>query len=376
MPTWARLRSADRVPMHMHPTLQNSEGRWHGPWERHPQDTEAHYRENAVEPIWTLPYRYSVRPDDRDAYQRAISGEVLIHWGRQQSARRSALSVFIPEHRPSGVATPYVIRPVATGLRKYGVEIECVGDQAAIISGIQAKGVRINAEAYNHMVRNYWKIVGDSSVRNTSRRPAYEHFRPMEIVSPPLIGDDGIGQIGLVCGTLVELRTQVNLTTGLHVHHDASDITPDVARRLLLNYGHAQQAIDRILAPSRRSSSSPFYCMPWNEYEMRMAQQRSTINEMANVANRYKTVNLHAYAAHGTIEFRQHQGTVEFPKIVRWIKFGQTMIQAAQAGIEVPVTDSIELLLQTINAEEGLRTYYIERARELDRRGVTADADS
>lgn len=50
MSTTIKVRK-DGVSMHYHPTDQNSEGRWHGPWERHPRDLGAHVREDAEHPV-------------------------------------------------------------------------------------------------------------------------------------------------------------------------------------------------------------------------------------------------------------------------------------------------------------------------------------
>jgi len=72
--TKAVFRQVDGVPMHFHPTTKNPTGRWHGPWEKHPDDS--HREENAARPS------FKTRPTAEQAnlYRRAMRGEKLIDW--------------------------------------------------------------------------------------------------------------------------------------------------------------------------------------------------------------------------------------------------------------------------------------------------------
>jgi hypothetical protein len=45
--------------------------------------------------------------------------------------------------------------------------------------------------------------------------------------------------------------------------------------------------------------------------------------------DRYRTVNVTAYPKYGSIEFRQHQGTLSYAKMLRWVKLGQSIVEAA-----------------------------------------------
>ena len=58
----------------------------------------------------------------------------------------------------------------------------------------------------------------------------------------------------------------------------------------------------------------------------------------------YKKVNICAFARHGTIEFRQHQGTLSFEKIVNWISFCQEFVNHSKKTSNTKsINDKIEM---------------------------------
>jgi hypothetical protein len=44
---------------------------------------------------------------------------------------------------------------------------------------------------------------------------------------------------------------------------------------------------------------------------------------------RYRKLNIESYVTHGTVEFRQHQGTTNAAKIINWIKLTQAIVERA-----------------------------------------------
>ena len=101
-----------------------------------------------------------------------------------------------------------------------------------------------------------------------------------------------------------EMGGKVNSSTGTHVHlsFGSKRITADMAHSLFDCYG-AWEAVffDRIVAPSRRNNR---YCACCTDH---------------GYSNRYHKLNLAAITSYGTLEFRQHQGTLSYNKIVSWL---------------------------------------------------------
>jgi len=89
----------------------------------------------------------------------------------------------------------------------------------------------------------------------------------------------------------------------------------------------AQQAnnpkFNKMMPKSRRNNQ---YARNFTSAEMRTLRER-----LECTSNRYKVVNIQSFWRHGTIEFRQHSGTIETQKIINWIKITQrVMIRAKE----------------------------------------------
>lgn len=244
--------------------------------------------------------------------------------------------------------------------RSFGVEIECIGPTNLIGELAHAAGVRLRAEEYNHQNRPHWKIVNDGSLNAGINCPP--GFRTMELVSPILRGEDGIRQLRIICGILSATKTIVNKTCGLHVHHDAADLGIASIRRLAHNWANSQLAIDKVVAPSRRGAANPTYCRPLNSDDLQSIDMTSDKNRMGYGSGRYKTLNLCALQKHGTIEIRQHQGTVDFEKIAAWVQFGQKFIDWSAEGNTMPEdSDEIVGVMERINLQDSTRNYFTNR---------------
>ena len=74
-------------------------------------------------------------------------------------------------------------------------------------------------EGYNHVDNNhYYKFVSDSSIRGEN---------PIECVSPVLTGKAGMKSLETCCKALNEANAQVNISTGLHVHIGAANLSDE-----------------------------------------------------------------------------------------------------------------------------------------------------
>jgi len=223
------------------------------------------------------------------------------------------------------------LAPELSGLT-FGVEIECylpVGlTREAMAARLGDAGVPATAEMYNHQVRSSWKLVTDGSLGDYSRG--------CELVSPILSGDAGLASVEAVCAELVAAGATVDRSTGLHVHIGVpSGQELPFFKEVLRLYAKYENAIDSFLAPSRRGSAN-VYCRPTtftpamaHATDLRALQRAYNGGRAFRHDARYRKVNLEAYWRHGTVEFRQHQGTVDAVKITNWVKFLLKLVDRA-----------------------------------------------
>ncbi len=214
--------------------------------------------------------------------------------------------------------------------RTFGVEIEFIGDKDAVAQALNDAGIPCQAERRNRITRSYWKIVSDSSISPNADdiRRGWEGW---ELVSPILKGRRGLEEIKEVCAVLKTVGVSVNKTCGLHVHHDARDFQTETFKNIIKIYTRFEETIDSLVAPSRRGNNNT-YCQSLLEIDIeRILKQDNFQSIRAYYGDRYKKLNIESFVTHGTIEFRQHQGTVNADKIINWIKLTQAIVERAVA---------------------------------------------
>lgn len=226
----------------------------------------------------------------------------------------------------------------------FGVEIECFlpgqsGFQRRIAEGvardISEAGVPTLFEGYNHHRRDHWKIVTDGSLSGPSG------YTGLEFVSPPM-SDAGVLQIDTVCRVLHTSGARTNRSCGLHVHIGARQLGLDAMKRLALLYIENEDVIDSLMPPSRRQNVNQRYlASPKATADIRLIRNASTVQEIAggvrggSFPNRFTKINFTSFWKHGTVEFRQHSGTIDAEKIKRWVYFCQKLVDVAT--IEAPL---------------------------------------
>lgn len=195
-------------------------------------------------------------------------------------------------------------------LRKFGVELECFGaPRERIIAEALSRSLPVLSQNYNHRDIDTTKIVSDSSIRGDDAN---------EVVTPPLTEWDDLRTI---CESIRAAGGRVNKSCGLHVHLDFSERDVALAQRIGHNYYMLRLLINNSLAPSRASN---MYCSV--RYIVATSETPLSLRQLC-MPGRYVAVNYTAIARHGTIEFRQHQGTLNFAKIRKWIMFLQSLVE-------------------------------------------------
>ena len=206
--------------------------------------------------------------------------------------------------------------------RMIGIEVEFKGTEAQrdmVASYMTQHGVPCFVERYNHNTRGHWKIVTDVSAQ-------------WELVSPPMAGQEAKNQIKVACEALAAARAKIDKSCGLHIHHDASDFTVETFKRLYAMYVRFEDALDTLMPESRRDNNNR-YCQGFKHIQQYILDSLRNCNTVTDIlmifSSRYIKLNCQSYQRHGTIEFRQHSGTVEFDKIWNWFVLTQTMVETA-----------------------------------------------
>lgn len=244
----------------------------------------------------------------------------------------------------------------------FGVEMETINCRpSSFIQAAQGEGLAVidHTAAYSgcHTDVPQFKLVPDSSISG---------YNSAECVTPALKGDnDGFKSLKACCRALRQVGATTNRSCGLHVHIGARSLTDQEFCNVFVNYMQLETAIESFLAPSRRGSNSQ-WCASLRNSESRVLAA-TTKNEMRQALNydRYHRVNAEAYNRHETIEFRQHQGTVNYTKISAWVKFLGKLVEWSRTNRLTGRIDRIEDI-PFLNSTE--KNYFIARRGEFEAR--------
>ena len=82
-----------------------------------------------------------------------------------------------------------------------------------------------------------------------------------KIVSPPIRGRGGLNEVVKVCDVLQQLGGKIDRRCGIHVHHDADQLTVADVARFAAVWQKSQKLIESQVPPSRVSNN---YCRRFN----------------------------------------------------------------------------------------------------------------
>ena len=218
--------------------------------------------------------------------------------------------------------------------RRFGVEIEFVGITPAVAcAALVAAGVVCREENYGHSLPCAWKIVPDGSIHIS---PGMPYGACGELVSPPLSGVEGIEEVRRALRALVSAGATVNASCGLHVHVDAGDLSASQIASLLRRYSAFQAGIDAFMPASRRNSR---WAQRIDPAQIVAVESSHNLRDTAARLDRYRVINVAAFARHGTLEFRQHSASVNGGKVARWVAFVLFFVAASvqTAPVAAPV---------------------------------------
>ena len=199
-----------------------------------------------------------------------------------------------------------------------------------------------------------FKLVPDGSLRGSNTA---------ECVTPALNSNEaGFEDLKKCCHALRQVGATTNKSCGLHVHIGARDLSDQEFCNVFVNYMMLETAIESFLAPSRRGCAAQ-WCYSLRRHE-RSVLTATTKEEMRQALNydRYHRVNAEAYNRHKTIEFRQHQGTINYRKVSAWVSFLGKLVEFSKTNRLTERIDTIENIPFLSQAEKN---YFIRRREAL-----------
>lgn len=182
--------------------------------------------------------------------------------------------------------------------RAFGIELEVKGcdNVRTVQNNLADKGITT------------WQVKYDGSVDDG-----------VEVVSPKLYGPEGLAEVEKVVNLLREMGLFVDHQCGFHVHVDASGLNGHTLANIVKRYAAFEETIDSWMTTQRRENNNHFLNSCKQVAVSPVDNARMTANQLGG--RRYYKVNLAAFIAHGTVEFRQHYGTLSVEEIQGWIQF-------------------------------------------------------
>lgn len=250
-----------------------------------------------------------------DPHERLTSAQA--YWAIHELLEKQGVNYLEIEERMQSD-----VRTTLLPINAFGVEFEGFGiPYIHLAQALSESGVPTAAEGYNHQTRDHFKVVSDSSIRGTD---------PFELVTPKLFGARGFEQLRKICRVVGRLGGDANASTGLHVHVDAWNFTIRDARSVLALWHRIQPVTLMLVPPSRRANT---YAKPVTPQLVEAVSAMRSISQLGRI-DRYTSLNLSAYARHGTFEFRLHSGTFNPEKVVSWVVYVLLVTAAARRGID------------------------------------------
>lgn len=257
--------------------------------------------------------------------------------------------------------------------RAFGIEIEATGlSMNRVVEVLTAVGIQSAVDGYNHTTKTYWKVVSDASLIGANA---------FELVSPILRGENGLMQVALVAHALETAGAKVNGSCGFHVHIDGRDLTVDQLKRVCKMWLKYENCFDAVVGASRRNNR---FCKSIRSKFQTLEQGFKAIDKATNLngiiqavngdgngyTSRYHKLNLESMLRHGTVEFRQHGGTVTGEKMTSWIKLVMGFVNCAVTAKAIRATgDGKFANLLDVCPDAVTRKFFVSRKAKF------ADAD-
>jgi hypothetical protein len=248
--------------------------------------------------------------------------------------------------------------------RGFGVELE-----------FDSNGLGIDGVADLLEQNGFSDWVGKSNNNNYYGDGYYEYSglgedgSEIELRTPILHGKKGFEDLFKVVKLLNNADCYTTDADGLHVHHDAPEFVgnKELVVKLLKSWKYNEVHIAKFVDEARADLAlSHEYDSPCSTFRYesitRYELQRGNHVGYDNGFER-NNLNINALNEHGSIEFRFHEGTLDWPEIEAWIRFGQSFLNGVVARKNaIMPTDSPVILLNRLKTNESAKKFLIRKA--------------
>ena len=207
---------------------------------------------------------------------------------------------------------------------KFGIEIEFYSPKTMTETATLLRK-KIRGILVDDYRTDAWRFVRDGSLFDL------DGFNPMELVSPILDTDStaNVRMLHKVCAVLQGMGSVVNNSCGLHVHVNAGDLSAEQIKTVFHRYTKFESVID-LMVPANRRGDHTYYSKAGTNIVDEVERCQTTEALMRVQRDRYYKVNLCALQRHGTIEFRQHSGSINANTIMNWVSFITSFVEASK----------------------------------------------
>lgn len=173
----------------------------------------------------------------------------------------------------------------------------------------------------------FYDAVEDGSLRERG----YE-FRFRE----PFFGEDISSALDVMGDLARAYKFSTGPRTSVHVHLDCRDLSTQELHKLAIFYTATERALFNFAGAKRADSN---FCVPWyrsNVYFRFIANLKDkgadhkVVKENFSRLSRYSALNLAALSKHGSIEFRQMEGTADMARVKAWVNIIMCLKKAAR----------------------------------------------
>ena len=173
---------------------------------------------------------------------------------------------------------------------KFGVEVECYlpkryVESSQFMVGSYHRGIQITGAPRG------WNCEADASVSGY----APYGYVGLEVVSPVLEGEDGLGEVVGFFDYLKEIKAKVSHRTGMHVHVDGSGLEPDEVREVQEAFKTYEAAFYGLNGEHYGERLQNPYCVPSENW--RGQGRYCSLNVMNYLAGRKKTLECRVWRA-------------------------------------------------------------------------------